>query len=97
MCLGMPGRILELHDAATHRAVVDVDGVRTEVSVAMIEPDGVRVGEWVVVHLGFALSRIDEDDAQHLIDSLHDLTALYERELSDEAPLPDVDVVGRSR
>ena len=91
MCLGMPGRIVEIGDVVKQRALVDVDGVRSEVSVAMI--DGVDVGDWVVVHLGFAMARIDEEEALHLLGSLRELTLLYERELSDEAPSPEKDVV----
>lgn len=94
MCLGMPGRIVEIGDVAKQRALVDVDGVRSEVSVAMV--DGVGIGDWVVVHLGFAMARIDEEEALHLLGSLHELTLLYERELSDEAPSPSHDAVGHA-
>ena len=92
MCLGIPGRIVEIVDVANQRALVDVDGVRSKVSVAMV--DGVGIGDWVVVHLGFAMARIDEEEALHLLGSLHELTLLYERELSDGPPSPGHDAVG---
>jgi len=84
MCLGMPGRIVELLDAGTEVARVDVGGEVREVSVSMLGLDGprsVKVGEWVIVHLGLAMERIDEDEAQHLLSSLQELNDLYEQEL----------------
>ena len=84
MCLGMPGRIVEILDPVTEVARVDVKGQMREVSLAMLGLEGtqaVQVGDWVVVHLGLAMERIDEDEAKHLLGSLHELDALYEREL----------------
>ncbi len=57
MCLGIPGQIVEISDATQMRAKVDVDGVRSEVSVALLGlegPEAARVGDWVLVHVGFA-------------------------------------------
>ncbi|MBA2769564.1 MAG: HypC/HybG/HupF family hydrogenase formation chaperone [Sporichthyaceae bacterium] len=85
MCLGMPGRVVDVLDAPRQSAIVDVDGKRREVSVSMLElagQPGVRVGDWVVVHLGLAMTRIDETEARHLLESMRELTDLYERELS---------------
>lgn len=86
MCLGIPGQILEINDPAQLRAKVDVDGVRREVSIALIGldgPDGARVGDWVLVHVGFAMAKIDEDEARETLDQLKALGDLYEQELSD--------------
>ncbi|MEO5763739.1 MAG: HypC/HybG/HupF family hydrogenase formation chaperone [Casimicrobiaceae bacterium] len=67
MCLGIPGRIVEVTDAAQRRAVVDVGGVRRAVSIAFIvdaeHPPDACIGEWVLIHVGFAMSRIDEAEA----------------------------------
>lgn len=86
MCLGIPGQILEINDPAQLRAKVDVDGVRREVSIALIGlggPDGARVGDWVLVHVGFAMARIDEAEARETLDQLKALGDMYEQELSD--------------
>lgn len=86
MCLGIPGQILEINDAAQLRAKVDVEGVRREVSVALIGldgPDGAQVGDWVLVHVGFAMAKIDETEARETLDQLKALGDMYEQELSD--------------
>jgi hydrogenase expression/formation protein HypC len=100
MCLGIPGQIVEISDAAQLRAKVDVDGVRREVSVALIGldgPGGARVGDWVLVHVGFAMAKIDEVEARETLDALRALGDMYEQELTDysasvegleESPLP---------
>ena len=91
MCLGIPGQIVEISDAEQLRAKVDVDGVRREVSVAIVglaeagSDGGVAVGDWVLVHVGFAMARIDEDEARETLDALRRLGDMYEQELSDYA------------
>lgn len=88
MCLGIPGQILEINDPAQLRAKVDVDGVRREVSIALIGldgPDGAQVGDWVLVHVGFAMAKIDEAEARETLDQLKALGDMYEQELSDYA------------
>ena len=95
MCLGIPGLIVEISDVAQQRVKVDVDGVHREVSVALIgleEPDGARVGDWVIVHVGFAMAKIDEDEAREMLDALKALGDMYEQELSDdEARIEGID------
>ncbi len=86
MCLGIPGQIVEIHDPAQLRAKVEVEGVRREVSIALIgldEPDPARVGDWVLVHVGFAMAKIDEAEARETLDQLKALGDMYEQELSD--------------
>lgn len=77
MCLGIPGRIVEIADAANKLAVVDVCGVRRQVNLACIvnEQHSVEscVGEWVLVHVGFAMSRIDEKEARLTLEVLEQL------------------------
>ncbi len=88
MCLGIPGQIVEVSDVTLERARVDVDGVRREVSVSLIGvegPDGVQVGDWVLVHVGFAMAKIDEAEARETLDALRTLGDMYEQELSDYA------------
>jgi len=88
MCLGIPGQILEISDPEQQRVKVDVDGVRREVSVALLGldgPDGAQVGDWVLVHVGFAMAKIDEAEARETLDALQALGEMYEQELSDYA------------
>ncbi len=84
MCLGVPGRVLEPVDAVKQRVLVDVQGDRQQVSAAMLDSDGEglpQVGDWVVVHLGFALSRMDEAEARTVLDGLQALHNLYAGDL----------------
>ena len=88
MCLGIPGQIVEIHNPDQLRAKVDVDGVRREVSVAIVGiggDEGVAVGDWVLVHVGFAMAKIDEEEARETLSALQALGDLYEQELSDYA------------
>jgi hydrogenase expression/formation protein HypC len=77
MCLGIPGRIVEVTDVGNKLAVVDVCGVQREINIACIvdEAHPVRacVGDWVLVHVGFAMSRIDEREAQLTLELLAQL------------------------
>ncbi len=77
MCLGIPGRIEAITDANAKLATVDVLGVRREINIACVIRDGERaedcIGAWVLVHVGFAMSRIDEKEAQLTLDLLHAL------------------------
>jgi hydrogenase expression/formation protein HypC len=77
MCLGIPGQILEITDAENSMAKVDVSGVRREVNIACIidddHPAQECVGDWVLVHVGFAMSRIDEDEARQTLAILSEL------------------------
>lgn len=67
MCLGIPGRIVAITDADAMLAVVDVSGVRRTVDVVCVAEPGAPledlIGAWVLVHVGFAMSRIDEEEA----------------------------------
>jgi len=77
MCLGIPGRIVEIVDPASCTAVVEVSGVRRRVNVACVvdaeHPVASCVGDWVLVHVGFAMSRIDEDEARKTLELLAEL------------------------
>ena len=68
MCLGIPGQIIEITNADALMAKVDVSGIRREVNIACVvdatHPAEQCVGDWVLVHVGFAMSRIDEQEAQ---------------------------------
>jgi hydrogenase expression/formation protein HypC len=84
MCLGIPGQIVEIVDSESHIAKVDVSGVRRNVNVTLLALDeGVDVGEWVLIHVGFALSKIDEEQAKATLEFLEHLGEPYEQELAD--------------
>ncbi|GAA6200893.1 HypC/HybG/HupF family hydrogenase formation chaperone [Aquicoccus sp. SU-CL01552] len=75
MCLGIPGQITEVTDAARMMAVADVSGVRRAVNVAPIADgplDGL-VGKWALIHVGFAMAVIDEDEAEKTLEALRGL------------------------
>lgn len=86
MCLGIPGRIVRIADPAKKLAVVDVSGVKREINIACIvneaHPVEACVGDWVLVHVGFAMSRIDEQQAA---ETLKILTELGEAQAELEA------------
>jgi hydrogenase expression/formation protein HypC len=77
MCLGIPGQIVEITDVRRKLATVDVAGVKRSVNVACIARDEQEleqcVGAWVLVHVGFAMARIDADEAQKTLDLLTEL------------------------
>lgn len=75
MCLGIPGQIVEITDTARQMAMADVSGVKREVSVACIAlPDlSDLIGEWALIHVGFAMSVIDADEAAKTLEALRGL------------------------
>ena len=81
MCLAIPGQILEITDEANRLARVDVAGVRRIVNVGLLE--SAQPGDWVLIHVGFALSRIDEDEAAATRSLLERMGAEYEQELEE--------------
>jgi hydrogenase expression/formation protein HypC len=85
MCLGIPGKIVEILDEDLMIAKADVGGVRRNINIGLVHYDEERieVGEWVLIHVGFAMSKIDEKEAQETLKVLEDLGGLYEEELED--------------
>ncbi len=84
MCLGIPGQIVEMVDAEHQIAKADVSGVRRNVNVGLLTgADAVGVGDWVLIHVGFAMSKIDEDEASATREFLETLGASYEEELAE--------------
>jgi hydrogenase expression/formation protein HypC len=75
MCLGIPGQIVAVTDEARQMAMADVSGVRREVNVACIAdgPLGDLVGKWTLIHVGFAMSVIDEAEAAETLEALRGL------------------------
>ncbi|HUA63638.1 MAG TPA: HypC/HybG/HupF family hydrogenase formation chaperone [Verrucomicrobiae bacterium] len=73
MCLAIPGQIVSFDPALAHSATVDVVGVRRKVDISLVEPEGVSLGDWVLIHVGFAMSKIREQDAHDQMRMLRSL------------------------
>ncbi len=82
MCLGIPGQVVEMVDAENYLAKVDVSGVQRTISVRLLADQGLADGDWVLVHVGFAMAKIDETEAAVTLDQLKRLgERVYEDEL----------------
>ena len=85
MCLAIPGRIVEIVDEANRLAMVDVAGVQRTINIGLLDEDGPGVGpgDWVLIHVGFAMSRVDEEEAVATRRQLERMGADYEAELEE--------------
>ncbi len=84
MCLGIPGEVVELVDTELQLAKVNVGGVRRNINVGLVsDGEQVAVGDWVLIHVGFALSKIDEEEAQSTLRALEDVGQAYVDELEE--------------
>jgi hydrogenase expression/formation protein HypC len=81
VCLAIPGQILEIVDEVNRLARVDVAGVRRTVNIGLLDDAG--PGDWVLIHVGFAISQVDEDEARATRDLLERMGADYEQELRE--------------
>jgi hydrogenase expression/formation protein HypC len=81
MCLAIPGQIVEMIDELNRLAKVEVAGVRRNVNVGLL--DDVGPGDWVLIHVGFAISQIDEAEARATRALLEQMGAEYEQELTE--------------
>ncbi len=85
MCLAIPGQILEVVDESNRLARVDVAGVRRNVNIGLLdaEGEGAGPGDWVLIHVGFAISKVDEQEAEATRRLLEGMGADYEQELEE--------------
>ncbi len=81
MCLGIPGQLVELLSSHEHLATVDVVGVRRTINIGLLEDEGMAVGDWVLIHVGFAMSKIDEQEAELALSSLRMMGQEFDDEL----------------
>ncbi len=81
MCLAIPGRIVEHVDEPNQLAKVDVAGVRRTVNIGLLNDVG--PGDWVLIHVGFAISQVDEAEAHATLALLQEMGAEYEQELAE--------------
>jgi hydrogenase expression/formation protein HypC len=63
MCLAIPGEIVEFIDDNDQLVLVDVVGVKRRINIGLMEPGEVAVGDWILIHVGFAMSKVDEKEA----------------------------------
>ncbi len=85
MCLAIPGQIVDVTDRANRLAQVDVAGVRRNVNIGLLDTGdgGAAPGDWVLIHVGFAISRVDEQEAEATLKLLEGMGAEYDRELEE--------------
>jgi hydrogenase expression/formation protein HypC len=81
VCLGIPGQLVEFVDANDQLARVDVSGVTRIINIGLLEDEGLQPGDWVLIHVGFAMSKIDEEEANLALASLKLMGQAYGEEL----------------
>jgi hydrogenase expression/formation protein HypC len=83
MCLAIPGQIVEILDEDLQLAKANVSGVRRTINIGLVneEEEKVELGDWVLIHVGFALSKIDEAEAQSTLRALEEIGEAYQQEL----------------
>ncbi len=81
MCLGIPGQILDIVDDENSIAKVIVSGVKRNVNVFLVRPEGIGPGDWVLIHVGFAMSKIDEKEAFETMQGLNSMGDVFTDEL----------------
>ncbi|HUZ35238.1 MAG TPA: HypC/HybG/HupF family hydrogenase formation chaperone [Streptosporangiaceae bacterium] len=81
MCLGIPGQVVTFTDPAEHLAKVDVNGVQRVISVRLLDPEPLAAGDWVLVHVGFAMAKIDEEEAEMTLRAMKRMGRAYDDEL----------------
>jgi hydrogenase expression/formation protein HypC len=82
MCLGIPGQVVEFLETNADLAKVDVVGVRRNVNIALVAEDGLELGDWVLIHVGFAMSIIDEEEAARALEGLQLMGQEYDDEVA---------------
>jgi len=90
MCLGIPGQLQEISGDNGHLARVDVSGVSRVVNIGLLEGEPLAPGDWVLIHVGFAMSKIDEEEAALSLASLQLMGQAYQDELGalSESSIP---------
>jgi hydrogenase expression/formation protein HypC len=85
VCLAIPGQVIEIVDTENRLAQVDVAGVRRNVNVGLLDEEGDEAvpGDWVLIHVGFAISKVDEEEAEGTRKILEGMGAEYEQELDE--------------
>jgi hydrogenase expression/formation protein HypC len=82
MCLGIPGEVIEILTDRPDLARVDVSGVKRAINIGLLEDENIQPGDWVLIHVGFALSKIDEGEAKAAMEFLEGIGKAYEDEIA---------------
>ena len=82
MCLGIPGEIVEILHDRVDLAMVDVSGVKRAINIGLLADDPPVPGDWILIHVGFALSKIDEGEAAAAMEFLESIGQAYEDEIA---------------
>ncbi|MGH3946782.1 MAG: HypC/HybG/HupF family hydrogenase formation chaperone [Pseudonocardiaceae bacterium] len=82
MCLGIPGEVIEILRDQPDLAMVDVSGVKRAINIGLLTDDPPAPGDWILIHVGFALSKIDEQEAKAAMDFLIGIGQAYEDEIA---------------
>jgi len=82
MCLGIPGEVVEILTDRPDLARVDVSGVKRAINIGLLADEDVRPGDWVLIHVGFALAKIDEEEARAAMEFLEGIGQAYEDEIA---------------
>ncbi|HEY0577080.1 MAG TPA: HypC/HybG/HupF family hydrogenase formation chaperone [Pseudonocardia sp.] len=82
MCLGIPGEIIEIIEDRPDLAKVAVSGVKRTINIGLLDDEPPVPGDWILIHVGFALSKIDEEEAKAAMDFLESIGKAYEDELA---------------
>jgi hydrogenase expression/formation protein HypC len=85
MCLGIPGQVVAFLEETDQLAKVEVTGVTRNINVGLVRDEGLEVGDWVLIHVGFAMSIIDEDEAAQALEGLRLLGEQFDTEVADIA------------
>jgi hydrogenase expression/formation protein HypC len=81
MCLGIPGQVVQIVDAGNHLAKVDVSGVQRTISVRLLAEEQITEGDWVLVHVGFAMAKIDQQEADLTLEAVKQMGQSYYDEI----------------
>jgi hydrogenase expression/formation protein HypC len=85
MCLAIPAQVIEIVDQEKRLALVDIAGLRRNVNIGLLDDDGGGAcpGDWVLIHVGFALSKVDEEEAHATLALLEQMGSDFEQELEE--------------
>jgi hydrogenase expression/formation protein HypC len=81
MCVGIPAKVVAIGTSGPHTATVDVEGVQREVNTLVIDDEGLAVGDWVLLHVGFAMAKIDETEAAETLAFMRELGSVFDDEV----------------
>ena len=81
MCVGIPARVVEIGPPGRHTAIVDIEGVTREVNTIMVDDEGLITDDWVLLHVGFAMAKIDDAEAMETLAFMRELGSVYDDEI----------------